>query len=43
MQKEITDVEDGKQNKVSKRVVLLSKRTEESEHKQSEKSTVNIF
>ena len=43
MQKEMTDVEDGKQNKVSKQVVLLRERTEESEDQQSEKSTVNIF
>lgn len=43
MQKEMTDVEDGKHHKVSKQVVLLRVRTEESEHKRSEKSTINIF
>ena len=43
MQKEMTDVEDGKQDKVSKQVVLLRERTEGSEHKQSKKSKINIF
>ena len=47
MQKEMTDIEDGKQDKVGKQVVLLRERTEGSEHKQSKKntlkSTINIF
>ena len=43
MQKKMTEVEDGKQNEAGKQVIFLKERTEGSEQKQSEKSTINIF
>lgn len=39
----MTEVEDGKQSKAGKQVIFLKDRTEGSEQKQSEKSTINIF